>query len=199
MSSLPPDAQPARAYNEEKQPGIQLAQVFLEAVEFSHNGDVLALPVNTKPNVGTVNIGVEIAVSTDEKAGYIRLTVATTPEASPVYNVKVTMVALLQVAEQPNLPLREFLITAGVPTLYPFMREAFANITQRGRFGPVWLNLINTKKVSDDLRVKGFTDRVPEPSDSIPKALSQDPAAQRGLSSPERSEPRRPSGTLRKK
>ena len=33
--------------------------------------------------------------------------------------------------------------------LFPFLREAFASITSRGRFGPVWLNPINTRTFSE--------------------------------------------------
>ena len=38
-----------------------------------------------------------------------------------------------------NLPMADFLGDSAPALLFPFLREAFANITTRGRFGPVWL------------------------------------------------------------
>jgi preprotein translocase subunit SecB len=45
---------------------------------------------------------------------------------------------------QENMALKEFFTTGSAhAVLFPFVREAVANITMRGRFGPVWLNPVN--------------------------------------------------------
>jgi preprotein translocase subunit SecB len=167
----PPDAgatrHPGPLVDQDKEPGITLAQVYLDVVEFSHRADALSLPSNTKPEVGTLNVALEVAVSTDERAGYVKLTAATDPATQPIYNVKLTMIGLVTVGTEPNLSIRDYLIGSAVPTIYPFIREAFANITQRGRFGPVWLNPINTRRISEQLRGQGLRDRSSEPSEGF--------------------------------
>ena len=138
--------------DQDKEPGVILAQVYLDSVEFSHRADALLLPPNTKAEIGSVDVAVEIAVSVDEKSGYIKLTASTDPDAQPVYKVKLAMVGLVTTGHEPNIPIREYLIGSGLAMMYPFVREALANITQRGRFGPVWLNPINAKKVAEQFQ-----------------------------------------------
>lgn len=129
--------------DESKQPGIQIAQIFLERATFSHRDDALALPPTT-PFQPEVVVNLQGGVSPDEKAAFVRITVHTKPEDRPLYNFTVAMVALVQaVAGQENLSLREY-VEGGAPAmLYPFVREAVASLTWRGRFGPVWLAPFN--------------------------------------------------------
>jgi len=58
------------------------------------------------------------------------------------------MVALVRrLPGEGNLSVRDFVLSAAsVSLLYPFVREAFAAVTLRGRFGPVWLNLLTHRR-----------------------------------------------------
>jgi len=129
--------------------GIKIVQVFLETVQFTHRSDALSLPAETKPNVGNLKLQVELGLTSDEKRGYINLEARTDPSLSPVYNFEIGMVCLVALEERegtPKLSLREFLDSpAAINIVYPFLREAVANVTQRGRFGPVWMNLVDPK------------------------------------------------------
>src|SRR6266705_2506820 len=129
--------------DETRQPGIQIAQIILERAEFSHREDALQLPANTlfQPNL---ELDFQGGLSPDDKMGFVRITVRTKPAERPVYNLSVTMLAILKAVEgNENLPLKDYLQTAGSTMLYPFVREAVAGITGRGHFGPVWLAPFN--------------------------------------------------------
>jgi hypothetical protein len=41
------------------------------------------------------------------------------------------------------MPLDRYFTTSGAALLYPFVRQVVADLTWRGRFGPVWLNPMN--------------------------------------------------------
>jgi len=146
---------PAATADPEREPGLDLAQVFLESAEFSHRADALALPTGTRPNVGDVDVQITIGISQDESSGFIRLAVATNSEQRPIYSLRLSMVALVtrQLGKE-NMSPREYLQRAGLSLLFPFVREAVGNLTMRGRFGPVWLNPINTKLISDQLAMQ---------------------------------------------
>lgn len=131
-------------------PGIAVGQVFLERVAFSHRADFLALPPDTKPEVGDVAIGVSVGEGRDGESGLVRIEVKTNPGRNPTYNVELAMVALVRrLPAEGSLPIRDFILSAAsVSLLYPFVREAFAAVTLRGRFGPVWLNLLNPQAIA---------------------------------------------------
>ncbi len=129
--------------DENKQPGIQIAQIFLELATFSHRDDVLTLPATT-PFEPNLVVDVQGGIGEDEKNAFVRVTVHTKPKERPLYNFHVTMMALLKVAEgKENLSLKEYVQTVAPAMLYPFVREAVAGLTWRGRFGPVWLAPLN--------------------------------------------------------
>lgn len=133
-----------------KQPGIEIAQIFLERVSFSHRDDYLLISASTKPNVGEVNIQIERGLSKDSTKGLLRVTVGTVPENNPVYNFEVSMVGLFKTKEgDENLPLNDFLRVNGVATLYPFLRQAVAEITLKGRFGPIWMSPFNVTVLAE--------------------------------------------------
>lgn len=130
-----------------QQPGILIAQVFLERAEFSHRKDALGLPPTTafQPNFG---VGFRGGVAPDEKTGFVRITVQTKPAERPLYNIDVTMMAIFRVDEKrENLSLKDYVRTTAPAMLYPFVREAVASLTWRGRFGPVWLAPFNVAAV----------------------------------------------------
>lgn len=127
-----------------KPPGIQVGQIFLEHVQFSHREDFLSLPLGTQAVVGNVNVQVETGISPDSKTGLVRVQVWTIPENKPIYNFRVSMTALVAVDESArNMPMNTYLAGPGAALLYPFVRQVVADLTWRGRFGPVWLSPTN--------------------------------------------------------
>ena len=130
-----------------QQPGILIAQVYLERAQFSHRDDASNLPPNSawQPNM---KVGFQGGVAPDEQTGFVRITVQTKPEERPLYNIDLTMIALVAVdAKRENLPLKDYVRGAAPAMLYPFVREAVAGLTWRGRFGPVWLSPFNVAAV----------------------------------------------------
>ncbi len=128
-----------------KQPGVKIAQILLEEATFGHRGDYLTSSTTPTPDniVGTLNIELQTGVSADGKNGLVRLRVTTIPENRPFYEFDVAMVALVTVDETAaNMPLDQY-VKVGGALLYPFVREVVAELTWRGRFGPVWLNPVN--------------------------------------------------------
>jgi len=49
-----------------------------------------------------------------------------------------------------NMSIATYLTGPATATLFPFVREALANITGRGRFGPVWLKPFNLNAVQQE-------------------------------------------------
>lgn len=126
-----------------KQPGLEIEQIFLSVAHFEHRKDALSLPANTQVQLD-VEIMVTRGVSQDESRGMLTVEVATREDADPIYRLRVAMVGLVRVdAAAPNMGIGEFLSNSGPAFIFPFLREAVANLTSRGRFGPVWLRPIN--------------------------------------------------------
>jgi len=131
-------------------------QVFLESAMMQHRDDYLDIPVDTTAIVGDVLLALELLKSADETSGLVRLAVKTDIAQRPIYNFEVRMVALVGTDEgsKNNMTIQEFLDGPGVPLLYPFVREAVAGLTLRGRFGPVWLSLVNVASVRAQADIK---------------------------------------------
>ncbi len=132
--------------DETKQPGVTIAQIILERVTFGHRDDYLtsAGPPSPDAIVGTLNVELQSGVSVDGKSGLVRLRVSTIPENRPFYVFDVALVGLVAVEKAaPNMPLEQYVGTSGSALLYPFVRQLVADLTGRGRYGPVWLNPIN--------------------------------------------------------
>jgi len=147
-----------------QQPGLMIGQIFLERATFSHRDDALTLPVNTafQPNLVVVFEG---GLAPGEKTAFVRIRAHTKSEDRPLYSFDVTMMALLSVTEgQENVPLKDYVRGAAPAMLYPFVREAVAGLTWRGRFGPVWLAPFNITTV---LSAPAEETRIPQPSPKI--------------------------------
>jgi preprotein translocase subunit SecB len=152
----------------ENQPGVTISQIFLDSLLFQHSADALSLPPTTPANVGDVNVRVESGISEDGEAGVTFITVSTQPDQRPVYNVILKMVGLFQRTSGEGMRLEDFIKTNSVALLYPFVREAFANVTQRGRFGPVWLTPANVRNWVGPA-VSGQRTGAPSPTSSSEK------------------------------
>ena len=147
----------ARRTDPKKQPGLIVEQVFLVSAEFGHRADYLQLPPTTR--VDDVSTVIETAVisSEDGRGAGIKVvarTDASNPKAAvPLYNFRVEMAALVRSIDgEENMPPLDFVAGSGMATLLPFLREAVANLTMRGRFGPIWLKPVNIRMSVEDIR-----------------------------------------------
>ncbi len=132
-----------------KQPGIQIAQIFLERASFAHREDFLTLPVPQGIPSIDFTTDFESGVSSDGRHGIVRVRARSKPEQRPLYEIDVTMTALLIVVEgQENMPLAEYVRASGPAMLYTFVRQVVADVTSRGRFGPIWLSPVNVLAVT---------------------------------------------------
>jgi preprotein translocase subunit SecB len=154
-------------YDPSKQPGVKIAQILLERATFRHRDDYLVVAAPSPDAiVGTINVQIEGGLSEDKRTGLVRMRVQTIPENRPFYELDIIMIALVMVDEAaPNMPLDRYFTTSGAALLYPFVRQVVADLTWRGRFGPVWLNPMNVTAVP--LTVS------PEPLPKIEKAPGQ--------------------------
>ena len=99
-------------------------------------------------DAGTINVQIESGLSEDKRTGLVRMRVQTIPENRPFYELDISMIALVMVDQvAPNMPLDRYFTTSGAALLYPFVRQVVADLTSRGRFGPVWLNPMNVTAV----------------------------------------------------
>lgn len=127
-----------------RQPGVSIGQVVLEKVQFEHRGDYLAFPPKTDIEDLSVRLSFQAGLTPDKTKGVLRVRAQTPETANALYRFDLTMAALIEVKPgEANMPLERYATISGVGLLYPFLREAVANLTQRGRFGPVWLSPLN--------------------------------------------------------
>lgn len=143
-----------------KPPGIKLHQVFLESARFEHSPDFLAHPPAT--SVGDLGIHLEFQFALDNEdptKGAVRSVMRTT-NVDGLYHFEIAMGALIeQDAANPNMTLRQYIASSSAALLIPFIREAVASITSRGRFGAVWLQPVNVSTLVQS------TESVPVPAE----------------------------------
>jgi len=157
-------------------PGILVGQIFLDRAHFGHREDALVLPPDTPLGQPNLTFSFEGGVSPDEKTGFVRVTVRSKPEERPLYNLDVAMVALIQAETgKENMPLRDYVRTAAPTMLFPFIREVVANLTWRGRFGPLWLVPMNIAAAT----AGAATGVAPPTSKSLPKVRQSTQDAKR--------------------
>lgn len=126
-----------------KQPGIRVDQVLLERASFDHRSDFLAFPPTT-PVQAEVSLSLSSGLTEDGKKARVQVTVASKDDQEPLYRFSVLMTALFEVEPgAENFPLAEFVKTNAFAFVFPFAREAVANITARGRFGALWMKPVN--------------------------------------------------------
>jgi len=137
-----------------RQPGVVIGQVVLEKLHFEHREDYLAFPPKTDIRELPITLSFQVGLTPDKTKGVLRVRAQTPEKANALYRFDLTMLALVEVkAGEANMPLEQYATVSGVSLLYPFLREAVANLTQRGRFGPVWLSPLNVAAVVEGARV----------------------------------------------
>jgi preprotein translocase subunit SecB len=128
--------------DESSQPGLKIGQVFLAQAQFEHREDALTVSPKTAVEL-SIEIGVQTRVTDDGKRGVIVLSAATDSD-DQLYRFRVEMAGLVSADESsPNLEVRDYLAQQASAMMFPFLREAVASITGRGRFGPIVINPIN--------------------------------------------------------
>jgi preprotein translocase subunit SecB len=136
-----------------KPPGIQVAQIFLQRAIFAHREDSLALPPTTPIGTPDITLTTTAGQSADSKRGIITLRVQTKPEQRPLYSLDIEMTALVEVQEgMENMPVERYIRVSGPAMVYPFIRQVVADLTSKGRFGPLWLNPVNFIAAAQTLR-----------------------------------------------
>lgn len=150
--------------DEQRQPGLEIVSIFLESARFAHREDALGIPANTEHPSTSVDIAIRLIDAPDGKNSVIGLRVTTENQPDALYHFSIEVMAVVQaLAGEENLPPAEYVRTAGIATLYPFLREAVANLTMRGRFGPVWLNPFNVQAMVQELQLAESVKPTPEP------------------------------------
>lgn len=84
-------------------------------------------------------------IAADKRAGVVRMVVKTDNDSNPHYEFEVIVAATISVEDgAENMGIEEYARGGlGRALLFPFAREAVANLTGRGRFGPLWLHPFN--------------------------------------------------------
>lgn len=127
-----------------KQPGIQISQVILLGARFAHRDDVFSLLPTTRVENLPIKIEVKVAGKVGDPGSVIRLRAFTEENPEALYRIDVEVAALIErVSGEENLDPFEYARDMGPVAFFPFLREAIANVTMRGRFGPVWLKPYN--------------------------------------------------------
>jgi preprotein translocase subunit SecB len=141
-----------------KQPGINIHQVFLDRASFSHRDDYLTIPASTPPKVGDINVAFRMIPSDAEPRALIQARARTDPEQKPMYEFDVIMSMVVSMDEAaPNMTLPEYAQTGGFASLSTFLRQTVADLTLRGRFGPVWLKPANLRIVFEEKKTPAAT------------------------------------------
>ena len=150
--------------DETKQPGLRVDQVFLRAVLFQHREDALSLPPNTSVGEMAVTVTMQTGITEAGTAGFVGIRVDSDNTSNPLYRFSLDMVTLVSEEESSkNFPVEDFLRKNGPALLYPFVREALASITARGRFGPIYLKPFNMRVLAQEEVVVG-QEKPPEES-----------------------------------
>ena len=111
---------------------------------FEHRADYLSLPHTTVVASLPLRLSGHMGLDAEKKSGVIKLELTTDRSQSPLYSIELTIAAVISVKEgEENMPLETYAMSSGLGLLFPFVRETVANLTARGRFGPIWLHPFN--------------------------------------------------------
>lgn len=132
-----------------KQPGLQINQVILLEARFAHRKDALTLLPSTPVGELPIQIETKIAGKPGDKVAMIGLRGFTPENAESLYSLSVEIAAIIgAIPGEENLDPYEYAKEMGPAAFFPFLREAIASITMKGRFGPMWLKPVNLVALS---------------------------------------------------
>lgn len=134
-----------------RQPGLRITQVFLSHARFEYKADPLTLNLPEPSTQVQMNVDIQVFDLVQESgppvAG-VRVRVRSDPTSLHPYVFDVSMGAVIESEPgEENYKPKDYVVNAGAALLYPFVREMIANITQRGRFGAVWIPPFNVQLV----------------------------------------------------
>jgi preprotein translocase subunit SecB len=119
---------------------FRLAQIYLESAAFGHRVDPISLPQDTLIKPQRIGVRFTLEHLNDGAASRVRVIIESdNEEEGALYQFGVEMAALVVDVNRTLFPDPQ-LIEAVATMIFPFVREAIANLTTRGRFGPVWIN-----------------------------------------------------------
>jgi preprotein translocase subunit SecB len=121
---------------------FHLVQIYLTSAELSYRVEPLSVPAVKKPESQPIQIGLTLERLDDGSAAQIRVRVTTDPNDGAegvLYDFAVEYAGLIDQIDPEQLSEAD-LVQAVATMVFPFVRESVANLTTRGRFGPVWLN-----------------------------------------------------------
>lgn len=125
-----------------RQPGITIERIVLVEAHFLHRD--LWRP---QPKGKLHHIDVEATTMAPEDpnaAAGMLLRVKTSDDDTGNYIIDVQMLAMVKSEQDArNFSPTEYVATAGAAMLFPFVREVVANLTAKGRWGPVWIKPFN--------------------------------------------------------
>ena len=126
-----------------KQPGIQIDQIILLEAHFAHNKNALTLPTSTRVNL-QFHIQVKVAGKAGGRTAILGVRAETVDQPDNPYNVIAEVAMIVSAIEgEENLDPYEYVNAMGPAAVYPFVREAIASLTMKGRFGALWLKPLN--------------------------------------------------------
>jgi preprotein translocase subunit SecB len=149
-------------------PSITLSQIFLLSATFSHRGEPLSFPVGTPHKPQRINVQFMLRDLNAGAAAQVLIKVSSDPAVGEeaLYDFAVEMTAIVgKGPDGADVPAPQVLLEVGSSLLFPFVREAVANLTGRGRFGPVWLNPFNVR-AAIQAQEAVITTQVPVPATS---------------------------------
>jgi preprotein translocase subunit SecB len=159
---------------------FSIAQIILEKASFSHGGDpfTVAPVANESVLPNDISVNVEAAHSIDRKSSVVRLRIVAegkelVDEVKYVFDVTVSGIFDIT-APLPTDQESAFVVSAAA-ILLPFAREVVANITLRGRFGPMWLQPINIRAALGDAIKTAEMKPVDRDSKALSAALPRRP------------------------
>lgn len=121
---------------------LGIAQIFLEEAQFRHRTDPLDMSVGQQTPPTPAEISLDLRASSDGGSVAVRLRVESkAPEATYFYSV--SYIVLFTIGGAMSEQLGDQLLVIGGTMAMPFVREAVANLSQRGRYGPTWLSPVN--------------------------------------------------------
>jgi len=152
--------------DQSKQPGIQIDQIFLHEAHFTHGKNALSLPPTYRVEGLSLQLQTKFAGKRGERGALVAVRVQTT-DPDGAYNIAVEVVMVVSaVPGEENLDPLEYVQRMGPSTLFPFLREAVASLTLKGRFGALWLKPFNFVAAATTPVESGQANALPQPAES---------------------------------
>lgn len=146
----------------ERKPKFQIAQIFVQHAGFQHRRPPLSIPGDSKLAPQEINVHIGFGNLNNGDAAHVVVGVETNPEdgdEKALYDFSVEYAAIVHDIDRTTFP-DEQLAEVVAAMLVPFVRELVANITSRGRFGPVWINPFNVRAAVRDAFAAGLMQKV---------------------------------------